>query len=117
MRRLKFLLLALALQVLPAAAGPLGPEGPQAQRIPGKFVWYDLATEDPASARAFYGEVFGWKFRDAPGVPSSYAVIENSGVRIGGVFRHTRTQGGKVGARWLSLISVRDPSRAEQLVK
>jgi predicted enzyme related to lactoylglutathione lyase len=100
-----------------AIAGSLGPEGTPGRAIPGKFTWYDLATEDPASARAFYGEVFGWKFRDAPGVPSSYAVIENAGSRIGGIFRHARPAGGNVGARWLSLVSVRDPARTELLVK
>ena len=100
-----------------SSASPLGPDGTPGRNFPGKFTWFDLATEDPQGARAFYGEVFGWKFRDAPGLPSSYALIENGGVKIGGVFRHSRPPGGKVGARWLSLISVRDPARTELNVK
>ena len=28
---------------------------------PGRFVWYDLLTSDPAGAIAFYTDVCGWK--------------------------------------------------------
>ncbi len=30
----------------------------------GTFCWMDLATTDPAGARAFYGELFGWETED-----------------------------------------------------
>src|SRR5262245_43127939 len=33
-------------------------------RLPGKFVWADLVTDDVAAARKFYGHVFNWTFRD-----------------------------------------------------
>jgi hypothetical protein len=42
-----------------AEAAPLGPDGNPGRTIPGKFIWFDLATDDPAGARAFYGAVFG----------------------------------------------------------
>ena len=29
---------------------------------PGKFVWYDLATPDLASAKRLYGQLLGWSF-------------------------------------------------------
>jgi len=29
----------------------------------GKVVWHDLNTTDPAKAKAFYGELFGWEVR------------------------------------------------------
>jgi len=29
----------------------------------GKVVWHDLNTRDPAKAKAFYGELFGWQVR------------------------------------------------------
>src|SRR6185437_2364543 len=32
----------------------------------GRFLWYELKTTDPASARAFYSAVLDWAFRDAP---------------------------------------------------
>jgi predicted enzyme related to lactoylglutathione lyase len=31
---------------------------------PGRFCWIELATSDAEAAKAFYGEVFGWSFRD-----------------------------------------------------
>src|SRR3712207_9328201 len=33
---------------------------------PGSFCWADLATTDPAGAKAFYGELFGWEAEDMP---------------------------------------------------
>src|SRR5580765_8497591 len=34
-------------------------------RLPGKFVWADLVTDDVAAAQKFYGGLFGWTFQDA----------------------------------------------------
>src|SRR5262245_11723679 len=36
-------------------------------RLPGKFVWADLVTDDVAAAQKFYGQLFGWTFREAGG--------------------------------------------------
>jgi predicted enzyme related to lactoylglutathione lyase len=108
--------IALALFTMGATASPLGPDGVAARSLPGKFTWLDLATENPASARTFYGAVFGWKFRDVEGAPASYAVIENESGKVAGVFKHERPTGGPVGARWLALISVRDPQGVAKLV-
>jgi uncharacterized protein len=104
--------LALALHVACACAGPLGPAGEPGRSLPGKFVWLDLATVDLAGARDFYGDVFGWRFREVEGAPASYTLIENAGVRIGGMFHHRRPPNAKVGSRWLAVMSVRDVSRA-----
>ena len=30
----------------------------------GTFCWVDLATTDAEGAKAFYGDLFGWEFRD-----------------------------------------------------
>ena len=109
--------IAVALFAMGVAASPLGPDGVAGRTLPGKFVWLDLASENPASARAFYGAVFGWKFRDVADAPSSYALIENETGKVAGVFRQERPAGGKVGARWLALISVRDPQAAARLVR
>jgi hypothetical protein len=32
---------------------------------PGTFCWVDLATTDPAGAKAFYGALFGWETETA----------------------------------------------------
>ncbi len=99
-----------------AAASPLGPDGAPGRALPGKFVWFDLATEDPAGARAFYGTVFGWKFRETGG-PSSYTLIEHAGGKVGGLFKATRPAGAPVGARWISVLSVPDAARAARYVQ
>ena len=117
MKRILGLALALALMAPGAIASPLGPDGVPGTRLPGKFIWYDLATEDPAASRAFYGAVFGWKFRDPPNAPASYSLIENANAKVGGMFRHVRPSGAHVGARWLSVMSVADASKAAQVVR
>ncbi|HMO45671.1 MAG TPA: VOC family protein [Rubrivivax sp.] len=95
------------------APGPLGQPG---QRHPGRFVWFDLATDDPDSARAFYGSVFGWRFRRVPDANAGYTLIENDDGRVGGVLRQARPPQAPVGSRWLSLISVPDAQRSARLV-
>jgi predicted enzyme related to lactoylglutathione lyase len=102
---------------LGAAAGPLGPDGVPGQAYPGKFVWVDLATEDPAAAQAFYGKVFGWRFKPAAGAPASYTLIEDATGKVGGMFRQARPAGAAVGSRWIALMSVRDPATAAAYVR
>jgi hypothetical protein len=116
MVRFAAVLLGLVLSAITAAASPLGPDGEPGRTLPGKFTWFDLATEDPAGARAFYGAVFGWKFRDVPGAHASYVLIEHAGAKVGGLFHRARPAGAPVGARWLSLVSVGDAGKAAQNV-
>ena len=108
--------IALVLCSMGTAAGPLGPDG-AGRSIPGKFVWFDLATEDPPAAKAFYGAVFGWRFREFPGAPAAYAVIDNRGDKVGGIFRQARPQGATAGSRWLSIVAVDDPARVAAQVR
>ena len=100
-----------------AVAGPLGPDGERGRAHSGKFVWYDLATENVDAAKSFYGAVLGWTFREVPGAPAAYALIESGGTKVGGVFRQARPAGAKVGSRWLALVSVRDAGAAAQYVR
>ena len=37
------------------------------ERHIGKFVWFDLLTEQADAARRFYGALFGWTFDDING--------------------------------------------------
>ena len=103
---------------LTAQASPLGPDGVPGQFHSGRFVWFELATENPAAAQEFYGAVFGWKFRAVEGAPTPYAFIENAGGgKVGGMFQRARPAGAPVGSRWLSLLSVRDAEAAARLVR
>jgi predicted enzyme related to lactoylglutathione lyase len=117
MKRLLILAIAITLHALGAVASPLGPDGTPGQRFPGKFVWIDLATENPAASRAFYGAVFGWKFRDVEHAATPYTLIENANGKVGGMFFQVRPAGAKVGARWISVMSVEDSSKAAQAVR
>jgi predicted enzyme related to lactoylglutathione lyase len=113
----RVLVVALAWLALAAHAGALGPDGVPGRPIPGKFIWFDLATENLPAARVFYREVFGWTFTEAVGAPAGYTLIENGKDRIGGMFEMARPQGARVGARWISLISVADPESAARTVR
>src|SRR5262245_42066832 len=42
-------------------------------RLPGKFVWADLVTDNVVTARQFYGRLFNWTFRDLGG----YTIASN----------------------------------------
>lgn len=84
--------------------------------IPGKFVWFDLITDDIAATRRFYGNVFGWGFRPVEGAPKSYVAIENGGTTIGGVFVPGERVRETAAARWIALMSVENIHRAVHYV-
>jgi predicted enzyme related to lactoylglutathione lyase len=44
-----------------------------------------LLTTDIAAAKAFYGEVFGWRFKEGQVSGTPYSVIEVEGQEIGGI--------------------------------
>ena len=48
-----------------AAKHPAITETPSGAELPGKFVWHDLLTSDPAAAQRFYSALFGWEFRQS----------------------------------------------------
>jgi hypothetical protein len=111
----KALLIALLATVLWGWSSARGDES--ARYYPGKFVWFDLVTDDPAALRQFYGTVFGWHFRTVGKPPASYTLIENAGDSIGGMFYHARPAGASSSARWLALISVPDPAQSVRYVE
>ena len=113
----RLLAIAFACLAATALAGSMGPDGTPGRPIPGKFIWFDLATENLPAARAFYRDVFGWTFREVVGAPAGYTVIENGKDKVGGMFEMARPQGARVGARWISLISVADPEMAARVVR
>lgn len=52
----------------------------------GVFCWADLATSDPAGAKAFYGGLFGWEFDDQP-IDSGgvYSLAKIEGYNVAGI--------------------------------
>jgi predicted enzyme related to lactoylglutathione lyase len=91
--------------------------GTAGKYYPGKFIWFDLVTNDLSAARQFYGAVFGWQFRTIGPAPASYTLIEDQGHSVGGMFMRAPPPGAKASARWLALISVSDPAQAARYVE
>ena len=51
----------------------------------GKFVWYDLMTNDMKAAAAFYQKVIGWQTMDS-GLPDrAYTVLSMGQSMVGGI--------------------------------
>ncbi len=88
---------------------------------PGTFCWVDLATTDPAGAKAFYGELFGWEVEDMPaGEGATYTMARLDGDYVCGLYEMDaaqREQG--VAPHWFSYVSVESAdaavSRAREL--
>lgn len=74
----------------------------------GRVVWRELMTEDVQRAKGFYGELFGWVFKDMPMGPNEppYPIINVGGRGIGGIaLKPPGTPGPPF---WLSYVSVPD---------
>jgi predicted enzyme related to lactoylglutathione lyase len=76
----------------------------------GKFVWFDLLTEDPDAARGFYQQLFDWTFDDSDG-PAGYFTIRHAGVAIGGMAKIENVIAAPE-AIWLGTLSVEDVDAA-----
>ncbi|TRZ41431.1 VOC family protein [Robertkochia solimangrovi] len=48
-------------------------------------LWHDLVTPNMYASKKFYGEVFGWTFKDVPGKGLGLTTIYNGGKAIGGM--------------------------------
>lgn len=86
---------------------------PGSPRLPGKFVWADLVTDDVMAARKFYGPLFGWTFRQA----GDYLMAANDDRPVAGFFQRPRPKDRpEAKPRWFGYISVPNVAKAEQRV-
>lgn len=81
-------------------------------RLPGKFVWADLVTDDLRAATKFYSELFGWAFQDYGG----YVIGLNDWRPMCGLFQRPRPENRDAKPRWFGYISVPDVARAAQVI-
>lgn len=86
-------------------------------QLPGKFVWFDLATPAIQDQQSFYGSVFGWTFESPFRTEDQYVLVMNSGHSVAGMFSFEPPDGEQDGAAWIGLISVPDTDRAAQTAK
>jgi predicted enzyme related to lactoylglutathione lyase len=77
---------------------------------PGTFCWVDLATTNPAGAKAFYAELFGWEAEDvSAGEDSTYTLMRLDGDEVCGLYEMDAGQReGGAPPYWLSHVSVED---------
>ena len=81
-------------------------------RLPGKFVWADLVTDDVPVARKFYAQLFGWQFWDM----GNYTIALNDERPLCGMFQRLRPKDRVAEPRWFGYISVASVDRAAQAV-
>ena len=68
---------------------------------PGTFSWVDLSTPDAEGAKAFYGGLFGWEFRD-DGIPGGvYTMCLREGDEVGAIVQQDEQP-----AHWNNYVSV-----------
>jgi uncharacterized protein len=82
------------------------------KRLPGKFVWVDLVTDDVPAARKFYGSLFGWTFREV----GNYTIAANDDRPLAGMFQRPRPKDQPGQPRWFGYISVSSVSKAQRAV-
>jgi predicted enzyme related to lactoylglutathione lyase len=82
-------------------------------RLPGKFVWADLVTDDVPAARKFYGQLFGWSFRNY----GDYVIASNDERPLAGLLPRQRPPDHpEARPRWISYLSVPSVPLAESAV-
>lgn len=72
------------------------------------FIWYELMTEDPKGAIAFYSEVAGWKTQAFGDGATPYSMWVGRQGPLGGVHGLTEEMKQRVPAHWISHVEVAD---------
>jgi predicted enzyme related to lactoylglutathione lyase len=93
---------------------------PGAGRVnePGTLSWNELGTRDPDAAKAFYGAVFGWGFRDNDmGEMGTYTEWLNGEDSVGGMMDVSGRMPDEVPAHWLVYIAVENTDAVLETLK
>jgi predicted enzyme related to lactoylglutathione lyase len=87
-------------------------------KTPGAFSWSELMTTDPAAAKAFYTELFGWGTRDMQMSSGTYTTCQVGEDSVGGIMKIPAEATG-VPPSWGVYVTVEDVDatirQAEQL--
>ena len=89
-------------------------EQPTENQHLGKFVWFDLLTDDVPAAKKFYADIFAWDF---DGSETGYTKILHKGAYIGGIIYSERLDEKVSESQWLSYLSVPDVDGAAEFVR
>jgi uncharacterized protein len=118
----RFCRLGLCAALLGLAATPAGHATPPPMPVltqpatqdhhAGKIIWEQLVTPDLAAAKAFYGALFGWTFRDISFGDTFYAEALLDGRPVAGLFQKPIKAGEHRQPAWLTYISAGDVDAA-----
>lgn len=115
-KTLSLVLCCAAATIAAADLPPLSDTTLTAEHFPGKFVWADLFTADPAAAQAFYTGLFGWEAttieRASAAGTHSYIVLANGGEPVAGIAHRSSRMPETTHGRWVGYVSVPDVAKA-----
>jgi len=115
-RKLAVLLLGLTALTASGADLPAINSPATTESHPGKFIWGDLFTSDPAAARDFYTGLFGWSAAviERPTLLGirHYIVLSAGNRPIAGIVKREASSGDEIHGRWVGFISVPDVGQA-----
>lgn len=80
---------------------------------PGRFIWYELITDDVPAAAAFYGAVTGWTVQDSMQPGMDYRMWSTGSAMVGGLMAipaEAAANGMRPG--WFAYVSVPDVDAA-----
>jgi predicted enzyme related to lactoylglutathione lyase len=79
---------------------------------PGTFCWVDLSTTDAEGAKAFYGDLLGWEFRDDEIPGGVYTMCHFQGDAVAALVQQDEQP-----AHWNNYVSVESADEAAARVK
>ncbi|GHF22596.1 hypothetical protein GCM10017786_65780 [Amycolatopsis deserti] len=80
--------------------------------MPGALVWNECLTRDFETAKAFYGQVFGYRFDDLSSDGFVYAGLSLDDHTVGGLGQLPATVPGTVPPHWSVYFGVEDTDAA-----
>lgn len=100
-------MLGIGLTAPASGAAPFQPLNRPAtkEHLPGKFVWADLFTTDPAAATKFYSGLFGWTANLVTEDGKTYTVFSNGSRPVAGLAPRPPSNL-KRPSRWVAYIAV-----------
>jgi uncharacterized protein len=77
---------------------------------PGTLCWWDLATTNPAGARGFYHELFGWSWRSLSGIePDAYIFAAKRDIPVAGIYQQSQEhRAAGLGPAWVPYVAAAD---------
>lgn len=87
------------------------------RRLHATFAWNELATSDPQTAMAFYGNALGWTFEAFELEEGRYWVASANGTYLAGIGGLETAAVATTESRWFAFIEVDDVDRRVELAR